>query len=175
MDASDYTVGQYESQFHKAFVGGVTEIRTTHITTLSGKSTPDMTRDETPDSISEPTASTVEKMEERSGVVKQSDKDVSKITATITSTVTQRTSTSVVETEGKPGQIILKESKIGEPILGIETVTLTSFEIGIVVLGERYLYCLKDNCASIKYAKRLEYRPVCSRAYVIGKNNNKFE
>lgn len=57
-------------------------------------------------------------MEERSGVVKQSDKDVSKITATITSTVTQRTSTSVVETEGKPGQIILKESKIGEPILG---------------------------------------------------------
>lgn len=56
---------------------------------------------------------------------------------------------------------------IGEPILGIETVTLTSFEIGIVVLGERYLYCLKDNCASIKYAKRLEYRPVCSRAYVI--------
>ncbi|PBC32457.1 hypothetical protein APICC_10079 [Apis cerana cerana] len=56
---------------------------------------------------------------------------------------------------------------IGEPILGIETVTLTSFEIGIVVLGERHLYCLKDNCASIKYAKRLEYRPVCSRAYVI--------
>lgn len=53
MDASDYTVGQYESQFHKAFVGGVTEIRTTHITTLSGKSTPDMTRDETPDSISD--------------------------------------------------------------------------------------------------------------------------
>uniref|UniRef100_V9IG86 Putative microtubule-associated protein futsch n=1 Tax=Apis cerana TaxID=7461 RepID=V9IG86_APICE len=118
MDASisDYTVGQYESQFHKAFVGGVTEIRTTHITTLSGKSTPDMTRDETPDSISEPTASTVEKMEEKSGVVKPSD--VSKITTatTITSTVTQRTSTSVVETEGKPGQIILKESKIGEPI-----------------------------------------------------------
>ncbi|XP_043798543.1 protein PTHB1 [Apis laboriosa] len=56
---------------------------------------------------------------------------------------------------------------IGEPILGIETVTLTSFEIGIVVLGERHLYCLKDNCASVKYAKRFEYRPVCFRAYVI--------
>jgi hypothetical protein len=32
----------YESQFHKAFVGGMTEMRTTHITTLSGKSTPEL-------------------------------------------------------------------------------------------------------------------------------------
>ncbi|XP_066586862.1 microtubule-associated protein futsch-like [Prorops nasuta] len=40
----------YESQFHKAFVGGMTEIRTTHITTLSGKSTPDfIPREETTD------------------------------------------------------------------------------------------------------------------------------
>ncbi|XP_015118626.1 microtubule-associated protein futsch [Diachasma alloeum] len=43
---------KYESQFHKAFVGGMTEIRTTHITTLSGKSTPDVgARTETPDSL----------------------------------------------------------------------------------------------------------------------------
>ncbi|KAK0078403.1 hypothetical protein PV326_009370, partial [Microctonus aethiopoides] len=33
---------KFESQFHKAFVDGMTEIRTTHITTLSGKSTPDV-------------------------------------------------------------------------------------------------------------------------------------
>ncbi|XP_046143779.1 protein PTHB1 [Osmia bicornis bicornis] len=56
---------------------------------------------------------------------------------------------------------------VGEPVRGIEVVTLTSFEIGIVVLGEKHLYCLKDNCAAIKYAKRLEYRPLCFRAYVI--------
>lgn len=58
---------------------------------------------------------------------------------------------------------------VGEPVRGIEVVTLTSFEVGIVVLGEKHLYCLKDNCAAIKYAKRLEYRPLCFRAYVIGK------
>nr|XP_012151211.1 PREDICTED: protein PTHB1 isoform X1 [Megachile rotundata] len=56
---------------------------------------------------------------------------------------------------------------VGEPVRGIEAVTLSSFEVGIVVLGEKHLYCLKDNCAAIKYAKRLEYEPLCFRAYVI--------
>ncbi|XP_015437282.1 PREDICTED: protein PTHB1 [Dufourea novaeangliae] len=56
---------------------------------------------------------------------------------------------------------------IGEAILDIQAVTLSSFEAGIVVLGERHLYCLKDNCTSVKYAKRLEYKPLCFRAYVI--------
>ncbi|XP_063993749.1 microtubule-associated protein futsch [Diachasmimorpha longicaudata] len=49
---------KYESQFHKAFVGGMTEIRTTHITTLSGKSTPDVgARTETPDSLADTASS----------------------------------------------------------------------------------------------------------------------
>lgn len=40
--ASAYSsAADFESQFHKAFVGGMTEIRTTHITTLSEKSTPE--------------------------------------------------------------------------------------------------------------------------------------
>ncbi|XP_076167208.1 protein PTHB1-like [Ptiloglossa arizonensis] len=56
---------------------------------------------------------------------------------------------------------------IGEAILDIQAVTLSSFEVGIVVLGEKHLYCLKDNCASVKYSKRLEYKPLCFRAYVI--------
>ncbi|XP_043514636.1 protein PTHB1, partial [Frieseomelitta varia] len=56
---------------------------------------------------------------------------------------------------------------VGEAVLGIQVVTLSSFEVGIVVLGERHLYCLRDNCASVKYAKRLEYKPLCFRAYVI--------
>ncbi|XP_032685618.1 microtubule-associated protein futsch isoform X2 [Odontomachus brunneus] len=54
LDKSGYLMG-YESQFHKAFVGGMTEMRTTHITTLSGKSTPEYaTHDATPESGIEP-------------------------------------------------------------------------------------------------------------------------
>ncbi|XP_076632670.1 protein PTHB1-like [Colletes latitarsis] len=56
---------------------------------------------------------------------------------------------------------------IGEAILDIQAVTLSSFEVGIIALGEKHLYCLKDNCSSVKYAKRLEYKPLCFRAYVI--------
>lgn len=57
---------------------------------------------------------------------------------------------------------------IGEAVLDIDAVTLSSFEVGILVLGEKNLYCLKDNCATLKYAKRLEYKPICFRPYVIG-------
>lgn len=57
---------------------------------------------------------------------------------------------------------------IGEAVLDIDAVTLSSFEIGILVLGEKNLYCLKDNCVSLKYAKRLEYKALCFQAYVIG-------
>ncbi|XP_015121440.1 protein PTHB1 [Diachasma alloeum] len=56
---------------------------------------------------------------------------------------------------------------LGEAVLGIEPVTLTSFEVGIVVLGERNLYCFRDNCTGVKYAKRLDYTPLCFHAYVI--------
>ncbi|OXU18994.1 hypothetical protein TSAR_009649 [Trichomalopsis sarcophagae] len=56
---------------------------------------------------------------------------------------------------------------IGEPILDINSVILSSFEVGIVVLGERTLYCLGDACTSIKSAKRLEYSPLCFLPYVI--------
>lgn len=57
---------------------------------------------------------------------------------------------------------------IGEPIVGINAVLLTSFEVGIIVLGEKTLYCLGDACTSIKSAKRLEYSPLCFLAYIIG-------
>lgn len=58
---------------------------------------------------------------------------------------------------------------IGEAVLDIDAVTLSSFEVGILVLGERNLYCLNDNCVSLKYAKRLEYKALCFQAYVIGR------
>ncbi|XP_011154382.1 protein PTHB1 [Harpegnathos saltator] len=56
---------------------------------------------------------------------------------------------------------------IGEAVLDINAVTLSSFEVGILVLGEKNLYCLKDNCVSLKYTKRLEYKALCFQAYVI--------
>jgi Bardet-Biedl syndrome 9 protein len=61
---------------------------------------------------------------------------------------------------------------IGEAVLDIDAVTLSSFEVGILVLGEKNLYCLKDNCVSLKYAKRLEYKALCFQAYVIGTYRN---
>lgn len=63
---------------------------------------------------------------------------------------------------------------LGEAVLGIEAVTLSSFEVGIVVLAERNLYCFRDNCTALKYSKRLEYNPVCFRAYVIGNNDSRY-
>ncbi|XP_012270312.1 protein PTHB1 [Orussus abietinus] len=55
---------------------------------------------------------------------------------------------------------------LGEAILDINVVTLSSFEVGILVLGERNLFCLRDTC-TLKYTKRLEYDALCFHAYVI--------
>ncbi|KAI4502979.1 hypothetical protein M0802_002023 [Mischocyttarus mexicanus] len=56
---------------------------------------------------------------------------------------------------------------IGEAVVDIGVVTLSSFEIGIVVLGEKNLFCFKDTGASLKYTKRLDYKALCFHAYVI--------
>lgn len=57
---------------------------------------------------------------------------------------------------------------IGEAVLDIDAVILSSFEIGILILGEKSLYCLKDNCVTLKYSKRLEYKALCFQPFVIG-------
>ncbi|XP_011693269.1 PREDICTED: microtubule-associated protein futsch isoform X2 [Wasmannia auropunctata] len=95
MDKSDYPT-DYESQFHKAFVGGMTEMRTTHITTLSGKSTPEFTHDAT----------------------SVAGKALGKIPES-TLTTTHITKTDVEDTKtAQPAQTItiLRESKIAETI-----------------------------------------------------------
>ncbi|KAG5343571.1 PTHB1 protein, partial [Acromyrmex charruanus] len=56
---------------------------------------------------------------------------------------------------------------IGEAVLDIDAVILSSFEVGILILGEKSLYCLKDNCVILKYSKRLEYKALCFQPYVI--------
>ncbi|XP_015182680.1 PREDICTED: protein PTHB1 [Polistes dominula] len=56
---------------------------------------------------------------------------------------------------------------IGEAVVDINVVILSSFEIGIVVLGEKNLYCFKDTGVSLKYTKRLDYKALCFHAYVI--------
>ncbi|KYM95138.1 PREDICTED: microtubule-associated protein futsch [Cyphomyrmex costatus] len=98
LDKSDYPP-DYESQFHKAFVGGMTEMRTTHITTLSGKSTPEFTHDAT--SRIEPIGKVPEKLSE----------------STLTTTHITRTDMEDTKTV-QPTQnvMILRESKITETI-----------------------------------------------------------
>ncbi|XP_018053498.1 PREDICTED: protein PTHB1 [Atta colombica] len=56
---------------------------------------------------------------------------------------------------------------IGEAVLDIDAVILSSFEVGILILGEKSLYCLKDNCVTLKYSKRLEYKALCFQPFVI--------
>nr|XP_012220426.1 PREDICTED: LOW QUALITY PROTEIN: microtubule-associated protein futsch-like [Linepithema humile] len=94
--SADYPIG-YESQFHKAFVGGMTEMRTTHITTLSGKSTPEFTSPE----------SGVESADKASGKLPEHP---------LTTTHITKTDPHDLKTI-QPMQTvtILRESKIGEP------------------------------------------------------------
>ncbi|XP_033231735.1 microtubule-associated protein futsch [Belonocnema kinseyi] len=68
-------VADYESPFHKAFVGGMTEMRTTHITTLSGKSTPDLGgRADTPESdVTSTTGTTSQEVTEKKQEIKAAD------------------------------------------------------------------------------------------------------
>ncbi|KAL7289854.1 hypothetical protein TKK_0016252 [Trichogramma kaykai] len=56
---------------------------------------------------------------------------------------------------------------LGEAVIGLSAVTLSSFEVGIVVLGERTLYCFGDAGTSIKFSKRLAFNPLCFFAYII--------
>lgn len=58
---------------------------------------------------------------------------------------------------------------VGENVLGIETVVLSSFEIGIIVLTEKHIYCFRDDCSNVKYVKRLDYTPMVFKAFVIGR------
>lgn len=99
IDKPEYPT-DYESQFHKAFVGGMTEMRTTHITTLSGKSTPEFTHDAT-------SVSGIESAGKVSGKLPES-----------TLTTTHITKTDVEDIKDTPAQTvtILRESKIAETI-----------------------------------------------------------
>jgi Bardet-Biedl syndrome 9 protein len=57
---------------------------------------------------------------------------------------------------------------IGEAALDIVAVTWANSYCDILVLGERNLFCLKDN-GTLKFMKRLEYKPRCFHTYFIGK------
>jgi Bardet-Biedl syndrome 9 protein len=57
---------------------------------------------------------------------------------------------------------------IGEAALDVVAVTWANSYCDILVLGERNLFCLKDN-GTLKFMKRLEYKPCCFHPYFIGK------
>ncbi|XP_043284955.1 microtubule-associated protein futsch isoform X2 [Venturia canescens] len=107
----------YESPFHKAFVGGMTEIRTTHITTLSGKSTPDYTaRGETPEeSLSESISQA--KFDEKFEGVESSEKSTS---AVLTTEAAATTFTTTVHTVTEP----IKTSHLKDDMVTRETASV---------------------------------------------------
>lgn len=57
---------------------------------------------------------------------------------------------------------------IGEAALDVVAVTWSTSLCDILVLGERNLFCLKEN-GTLKFMKRLEYKPRCFHPYFIGK------
>ncbi|PIK59409.1 hypothetical protein BSL78_03711, partial [Apostichopus japonicus] len=48
----------------------------------------------------------------------------------------------------------------GEPVLDVTIAPIINGSPVILVLGERSVYCLKDN-GTLKFMKKLEYNPVC--------------
>ncbi|KAL6446586.1 hypothetical protein ACFW04_001244 [Cataglyphis niger] len=96
IDKTDYSM-DYQSQFHKAFTGGMTEMRTTHITTLSGKSTPEFIHDATSESR-----------------IEAADKAPEKLSGSI---LTTTHITDVEDPKTVQTVTILRESKITEPHL----------------------------------------------------------
>ena len=128
----------YESPFHKAFMGGMTEIRTTHITTLSGKSTPDFGhREGTPDFTSETTSTTTT----ITSVPEKVEKVVSDISDEHGHSVSKRQSKmdeqmqefikssdkSLYQTHSGDNVVILKTTQITTyPDEGVETTTKSS-------------------------------------------------
>ena len=57
---------------------------------------------------------------------------------------------------------------IGEGALDVAAVICSTSSCDILVLGERNLFCLKDN-GTLKFMKRLDYKPCCFHPYCIGK------
>ncbi|XP_071822980.1 protein PTHB1-like isoform X3 [Apostichopus japonicus] len=49
---------------------------------------------------------------------------------------------------------------LGEPVLDVTIAPIINGSPVILVLGERSVYCLKDN-GTLKFMKKLEYNPVC--------------
>jgi Bardet-Biedl syndrome 9 protein len=56
---------------------------------------------------------------------------------------------------------------IGEAALDVVAVSWSNSYCDILVLGEKNLFCLKDN-GTLKFMKRLEYKPCCFHPYFIG-------
>ena len=63
---------------------------------------------------------------------------------------------------------------LGEAALDAKAVTWSNSYCDIVILGERNLFCLKDN-GTLNFMKRLEYKPCCLNTYFLGKTMIKLQ
>ncbi|OXU23449.1 hypothetical protein TSAR_007716 [Trichomalopsis sarcophagae] len=143
-DTRNYEVGlekggqyaDYESPFHKAFMGGMTEIRTTHITTLSGKSTPDFgQRTETPESISETTDNAKTTITSVPGQFESTTGDDSHPTSSASQSKTEETvQESVKTTEETHSQL-----PTGETVVVLKTTQITTYPEEITNITKEFI------------------------------------
>lgn len=60
---------------------------------------------------------------------------------------------------------------LGEQALDIYVLSVSPLASSIFVLGERNLFCLRDN-GQIRFMKKLEYNPSCFLPYASGNSTN---
>nr|CAD7462418.1 unnamed protein product [Timema tahoe] len=56
---------------------------------------------------------------------------------------------------------------LGETAVDIAAVAWSVANCDVVILGQRNLFCLKDN-GNLRFMKRLEYKPLCIHPYFVG-------
>ncbi|KAJ9592376.1 hypothetical protein L9F63_015944, partial [Diploptera punctata] len=74
----------------------------------------------------------------------------------------------VEDQESSSGRRLLPDwtYNLGEAALDIQVVVWSNSYCDIVILGERNLFCLKDN-GTLLFMKRLEYKPCCFHPYFL--------
>ena len=58
---------------------------------------------------------------------------------------------------------------LGEAIVAIDSVTISTIETGIIVMSERNLYYLHSTQLTVKFTKRYAHNVLCFQSYIIGK------
>lgn len=58
---------------------------------------------------------------------------------------------------------------LGEAILALDSVALSTMETGIIVISEKNLYYFNDTLLSVEFTIRYAYNVLCIQSYIMGK------